>query len=253
MRNATRPWPAPRWPWVLSMTWRHLLFLHWPVPSDILAGHVPGPLELDTFHGQAWLGLTSFLMTAVRPRLAPPLPGLSRFEELNLRTYVTVGGRPGVWFFSLDAAHPIAVRTARVLLGLPYRDARMSLKTDSGRVAFRSERTERRWPPASLEVEYGPTGPVAPSRPGSLEHWLTERYCLYTVLGGGVWRLEIDHAPWPLQPAAARIQSNTVAAPLGIALAAGQELAHYSRELRVRAWLPGRVAGKGVRTPGPSG
>jgi uncharacterized protein YqjF (DUF2071 family) len=230
------------------MTWRHLAFFHWRVPASALDATLPRSVELDLFDGHVWLGLTSFLMTGVRARLLPPLPRLSEFEELNLRTYVTVGGRPGVWFFSLDAASRAAVRVARGLFGLPYRDARMSHRADSTCVDFQSVRTDRRGRPAELDADYWPTGPAAAPEPGSLEHWLTERYCLYTVRRGRLLRLEIDHDPWPLQPGGARIRRNTVAEGLGLDLEAGQVLVHYCHELQVRAWWPKRVKGKGVRT-----
>src|SRR5688572_24482592 len=113
-----RPWPMPARPWVMTQTWHHLLFAHWRVDVGRLRAHVPSPFDIDLFEGDAWLGVVPFDMTGVRLRGLPPLPLLSAFPELNVRTYVTVQGKPGVFFFSLDAGSTVAVRAAR-LIGLP--------------------------------------------------------------------------------------------------------------------------------------
>ena len=122
-----RPWPVPARRWDMTMTWHSLAFLHWPVAAESLQASIPEPLVLDTFAGQAWLGVVPFGMSNVRPRWAPPLPGVSRFPEINVRTYVTHDGKPGVWFYSLDATNWLAVRGARALFHLPYYDARIQL------------------------------------------------------------------------------------------------------------------------------
>src|SRR5919202_1981641 len=109
---AHRPWPLPPRPWVLAMQWHDLLFMHGPVPPALLRPLIPPALELETFDGTAWLGITPFRMAGTRPRFVPPLPWVSAFPELNVRTYVTAEGKPGVWFFSLDAGNPLAARGA---------------------------------------------------------------------------------------------------------------------------------------------
>ncbi|MFL5805037.1 MAG: YqjF family protein [Roseiflexaceae bacterium] len=239
---AHRPWPLPRQPWILVMHWHDLLFMHWPIDSAAIRRHIPAALTIDTFDGMAWIGVVPFRMQGVRPRLVPALPGLSAFPELNLRTYVSVEGKPGVWFFSLDAGNPLAVEAARDVFHLNYYDARMTCEQDGERVSYSSVRTHRGAPPAVFQGQYQPTGPVYRSTPGTLEHWLTERYCLYAANRRGVvWRGDIHHSPWPLQPAEAAIERNTMAEQIGVALPDTKPLLHFARSLAVMAWWPQRV------------
>jgi uncharacterized protein YqjF (DUF2071 family) len=241
--TAHRPWPLPRGPWLMTQKWHDLLFAHWPVPAAALRPLVPAALPLDTWEGRAWVGVVPFRMTGVRPRAVPPLPGLSAFLEVNVRTYVTLGGKPGVYFFSLDAENPLAVRAARSLFNLPYFDAGMSLERDGEAIGYRSRRTHRGAPPAELAASYRPVGEPAPAAAGSLDAWLTERYCLYSVgRRGRARRLEIHHAPWPLQPAEADLSRNTLAAAAGLELPAMPPLLHFARRLDVVFWPPRRAS-----------
>jgi len=218
------------------MQWHDLLFAHWPLRPDVLRPLIPPSLALDTFEGDAWLGVVPFRMAGVRQRLSPPLPHLSAFPELNVRTYVVAGGKPGVWFFSLDAANPLAVHAARFAFHLPYFNASMRCDPTAGGVRYASVRTHRGAPPAELRADYGPIGPVRHAARGSLEAWLTDRYCLYSAnRAGRVWRAEVDHARWPLQPAWADVRRNTMASQIGIGLAT-PPLLHFSRRLDVIAW-----------------
>lgn len=218
------------------MRWHDLLFMHWPVAPSALRPFLPPALELETFAGAAWLGVVPFRMTGVRLRFTPALPGLAAFPELNVRTYVTAGGKPGVWFFSLDAAKPLAVEAARLGYHLPYQHARMHCDTLGTTIEYCSERCHSGAPPARFHARYWPTGPVYAAAPASLESWLTERYCLYAAnRHGRVWRGDIDHQPWPLQPAAATIKANSMVAPLGLSLD-GPPLLHFARRLDVVAW-----------------
>jgi hypothetical protein len=237
-RLAHRPWAIPTAPWLFRQTWHDLLFAHWPVPAPVLRPLLPPSLTLQEFSGSAWVAITPFWMSGVRFRNRLPLPGASRFEELNVRTYVTVGNRPGVWFFSLDAASRMAVWGARRFYRLPYVHARMSHEDVGGKIAYRSQRRDG----TRFEVRYQPTGPVAPSRPGTLEHWLTERYCLYAHRGAGpLYRAEIHHEPWPLQPATAAIGHNDLLEVHGIAASGPPACLHYSRRLEVIVWPLRRV------------
>ena len=220
----------------MAMQWHDLLFAHWPVPVEPLRDLVPPALSLDTFERRAWVGVVPFGMSGVRPRGVPPLPWVSAFPELNVRTYVTNGGKPGVFFFSLDAGSPLIVEVARAWYRLPYFRARMSLRLEAERVHYRSTRTDRRASGADFAGRYWPTGDVFRAYPGSLEAWLTERYCLYTVdAAGRAHRAEIHHAPWPLQAAEAEIETNTMVEALGIPLA-GPPLLHFASRLEVVAW-----------------
>jgi hypothetical protein len=231
-----RPWELPRRPWIMMQTWRNLLFAHWRVPAEMIEPHLPPSLTLDTFEGEAWLGVVPFHMTGIRPRWLPPIPGTAAFVELNVRTYVTAGGKAGVWFFSLDATRWLAVEAARTFYHLPYFKAAMSVQLDGDAVQYHSERTDRRADSGLFEGTYQPTGAVYASQPGTLDHWLTERYCLYAAAGKRLFRGEIHHLPWPLQPAAADIHVNTVVDAHGLALPDEMPLLHYAGRLDVLIW-----------------
>jgi uncharacterized protein YqjF (DUF2071 family) len=235
--TAHRPWPMPDGPWIMTQTWNDLLFAHWPVDANELREHVPPGLELDLFDGQAYVGVVPFHMTNVAPRGVPALPMVSAFAELNVRTYVTRGGKPGVYFFSLDANSQLAVTAARTVFGLPYFTASIDVQVDPGNVAYRSNRTSRDGAPAELRARYHPMGPVFNAAPGTLEWFLTERYCLYTVDASfHAQRLEIHHPPWPLQLAAAEIETNTMASAAGLRLPSMAPLLHFARRQDMVAW-----------------
>ena len=226
--TAHRPWPLPDEPWVMFQTWRDLLFAHWPVAPKALRRVVPEPIPIDMFDGTAWLGIVPFEVTGLRTRGTPPLPWVSHFPELNVRTYTTLGGKPGIWFFTLDAARVLAVVGARATYRLPYHHARMRIERSGGGIRYRSAR-----PRAQLQVEYEPAGPAHAPAAGTLEHFLTERYCLYTLAGARVRRAEIHHSPWPLQPATARIETNTMAP---VTLPEHAPLLHFARRQDVLIW-----------------
>ncbi|MEA2246003.1 MAG: uncharacterized protein QOH46_532, partial [Solirubrobacteraceae bacterium] len=143
--TAHRPLPMPRrGPWVMGQTWIDLLFAHWPVPAERLREVVPSELELDLFEGSGWISVTPFEVIGTRARGMPPPPGLSRFPELNVRTYVTVGDRAGIWFFSLDAARASADAAARVLYRHPYFRAEMAIERRGAWIAYTSRRVDPR-------------------------------------------------------------------------------------------------------------
>jgi uncharacterized protein YqjF (DUF2071 family) len=232
----------------MKQVWHDLLFAHWAFDPALVRPLVRGPLPLDTFDGRAWIGVVPFRVSGLRPRGLPPIAGLSSFPELNVRTYVTRDGEPGVYFFSLDAGSRFAVEAARRLYHLPYVRARMTVERDGGTVRYRSLRVDSRLPAAELRMRYRPAAPVRLAEPGSLDHWLTARYCLYTLDGKGVpYRCEIDHAPWPLQPAAAEFEVNTMLQPLGLAPAAVPPLLHFAQRLDVHVWRLERIAATGTR------
>jgi uncharacterized protein YqjF (DUF2071 family) len=237
--RAHRPYPLPGGPWVQGQSWLDLLFAHWPLPVEALRPVVPHQLPLDTYDGHAWIGITPFEVSGLRVHGAPPVPCLSRFPETNVRTYTTVGGRPGICFFSLDAASAPAVAGAHLTYRLPYFRAAMRIERTPGDVVYRMRRRDGR---AELAVRYRPAGLVFNPRPGTLEHFLTERYCLYTIDGRGrVLTADIHHPPWPLQPAEVEVARNTMTAPIGVELPDEAPLAHYSARQDVLIWPPRRV------------
>ncbi len=239
-----RPYPLPKGPWVLRMRWHDLLFMHWPVPEEVLRLLIPPALKLDTFDGSAWLGVVPFRMTSVRPRFLPVVPGLSSFPELNVRTYVTHRDKPGVYFFSLDAHNPIAVRLARATFGLPYFDARMSCRTSGDEVRYRSIRTHKDASKARFGASYRPTGEPYESGSGTLERFLTERYCLYSagVRGDGPTRRgDIHHKMWPLQPAEVEVEELEMTSQIGVTLPDTEPVLYYARRLDIVAWSPERI------------
>ncbi|HXN25119.1 MAG TPA: DUF2071 domain-containing protein [Candidatus Dormibacteraeota bacterium] len=234
-----RPWPLPRRPWIMAQVWHDLLFAHWPLGPEILRPLVPPGLALDTWNGQAWLAVVPFRMTGVRLRATPAIPWFSAFPELNVRTYVTHGGKPGVWFFSLDATNSGAVAGARLWFHLPYFRAEMGLVQEEGWIFYHSRRTHRGCPGAELQARYRPTGPAYTAEAGTLDHWLTERYCLYSAdCWQRIYRAGIHHWPWPLQPAEAEFAMHTMTAPLGFALPQSPSLLHFARVQDVRVWAP---------------
>jgi uncharacterized protein YqjF (DUF2071 family) len=234
----------PRHP-VMHQTWSHLLFLHWSVPVASLRPLVPPGLEVDTFEGRAYVGLIPFTMTGVRPAGVPAIPGLSRTHEVNVRTYVHRNGRdPGVWFFSLDANHRLAVLGARWFWSLPYFHARMRLDGVKRRpeadepapgtvISFASERRRPGPRPASCRIRYAPQGRPDPARAGTLEHFLVERYLLYAQGRRRLYRGQVHHAPYPLRPAEVLALEETLVAAVGIDRPAELPLAHYARQVQV--------------------
>jgi uncharacterized protein YqjF (DUF2071 family) len=231
-----RPWPMPRTPWVMTQTWHDLLFAHWPIDFDTLRAAVPRQLNLDRFGGSAWIGVVPFEMSNVTPRFVPSLRGLSAFPEINVRTYVTVGGRPGVFFFSLDATNPVAVWSARLLFRLPYFRASMKVERLVDAIAYRSWRSGG---DAVFEAQYAPAGASFAASRDSLEYFLTERYCLYTVgRSGRVSRADVHHAPWSLQRAQADIRRNSMATATGISLPAAPPHLLFAKRQDTVVWLP---------------
>jgi hypothetical protein len=233
--HRTAPWPSG--PWVMRMGWHGLLFAHWEVEPRYLAQALPAGLELDTYQGRAFLGVVPFEMQSVGPWKLPGVPTARRFPELNLRTYVRFREKPAVWFFSLDAASGLAVLGARTLFHLPYFRARMEMRADGAVWHYHSERSHSGAPPARFSASYGPQGERFLAKPGSLEHWLTERYSLVSAKPNGrLLEGPIHHKPWPLQRAHARFERNTMAASLGLDLSGPPASLLYAEHLDVVAW-----------------
>ncbi len=230
----------PSGPWIMKQRWHDLLFAHWPIAPDKLRSLVPSELELDLYDGSAWVAVAPFWMSGIRGRLAPPLPFLNTFCELNVRTYVRYKSIPGVYFFSLDAGSALAVLGARASYKLPYFHAAMLVRSSGEEFHYSSSRLQMPRP-ADFQARYRPVSAPRVREKSSIEHYLTERYCLYTVHRGSVLRAYIHHAPWQLQDAEAEFEINTVAQADGIELPASKPLLHYSRMIEVLVWWPEKI------------
>ncbi len=226
-----RPWPLPARGWIMGQTWEDLLFAHWRVPVEEVREHVPEGLEVDVHDGSAWLGITPFRLTGLRGRGMLPIPYVSSFLELNVRTYVRAEEKPGIWFFSLDASSRVAVEVARRTYKLPYFHARMSAGKRGEWTDYECSRVDEAG--RVFSGRYRPNGSVSEAEPGSLEWFLAERYCLYTTdERDRLARAEIHHELWPLQPAEAEIELASIS-PLELR---GEPLLHFSRRQDVVIW-----------------
>jgi uncharacterized protein YqjF (DUF2071 family) len=222
----------------MTMSWHDLLFVHYRGDPEKLAGTIPSGLTLDTFEGEAYVSVVPFRMTHVGPRGLNFLPGVSAFPELNVRTYVTAGEKPGVWFYSLDAASSLAVEAARTFFHLPYLRALMTCRRDdSGWIRYESVRQDVRGKPARFAARYRGLGSARRAAAGSLEEFLTERYCLYSAdRAGRVHRGHIHHLPWPIRDAQLELETDTM--PDAAALSVGRQdpIVHFAERLDVIAW-----------------
>ena len=240
-RMSIRARPPRGWP-IMRQHWGKLLFMHWPIRADLLRPLIPSRLTIDTFDGSAWIGVVPFTMWGIRPSFAPPVPGLSAFHELNVRTYVHLDGVPGVWFFSLDAESRAAVWGARTFFHLPYFNARMSIEQQAQTILYTSRRTH----PGAQNAEFNATWVIKDalqpaSEPGSLAFFLTERYCLYAAHRERLCRCRIFHPPWPLQDASLSSYRSTMIESLGLPAPEGSPLLHYAEALGVDIWMLAEV------------
>jgi uncharacterized protein YqjF (DUF2071 family) len=224
---------------VMHQDWGKLLFMHWRIREESLRPLIPGRLQIDTFDGSAWIAIIPFTMWDIRafPPYLPPVPGLSRMHELNVRTYVHLDGVPGVLFFSLDANSSVAVMTARTFFHLPYFNARMKLEEKEKTIVYSSSRAEQHGAPrAEFDATWkiGETMPF--THPGSLDFFFTERYCLYTAHKQKLYRCRIYHQPWPLQLAELSALNSTMIESHGLPSPKGEPLLHYAEEISVDIW-----------------
>lgn len=229
------------------MRWEELLFLHWPVDPELLRPHLPEALELETFAGKAWLGIVPFVMAETRFRWLPPVPTAHRFAECNVRTYVRHkrdpehDGRPGVWFFSLDAQSRLAVEAARIGFGLPYFKAEMQCQRETDWVRYSSRRCDHRAPAGSFVASWRDGDHSEPAVPSTLEHFLVERYCLYAMRRGRLLRGDITHAPWQLSSVTADLTELDLTQLLGIELQGTPASVLAAQPIEVAAWSPVRA------------
>jgi uncharacterized protein YqjF (DUF2071 family) len=228
---------------IMRQHWGKLLFMHWPIDAKLLRPLIPKQLSIDTFEGSAWIGVIPFTMWGIRASFLPPIPGTSAFHELNVRTYVTLNGMPGVWFLSLDAANRLAVWGARKFYYLPYFNAQISLEQTDNTVHYSSTRQDTRGAAAQLKSTWIIGEHLPQSSPGSIEYFLTERYCLYSAHNGKVYRSQIHHSPWPLQEAKLTALSSSMIESHGLPAPKGDPLLHYAEELSVDIWWLKKVEG----------
>jgi uncharacterized protein YqjF (DUF2071 family) len=219
----------------MYQTWGKLLFMHWRIDEKQLRPLIPSQLQIDTFDGAAWIGVVPFTMWSIRASFLPPIPGTSAFHELNVRTYVYHRGVPSVWFLSLDAASRLAVWGARTFYHLPYFNAEMSLTQTGNTISYSSVRRDRRGAPAELQAKWSIDEPLPPTL-GSLEFFLTERYCLDTEHKGKLYRARIHHHPWPLRSAKLNSLNSSMIESHGLPTLEGEPLLHYCEALRVQIW-----------------
>ncbi|MEB1808198.1 MAG: DUF2071 domain-containing protein [Bacillaceae bacterium] len=227
--------------WLMAQTWSSLLFAHYKVPKSLLRSLIPRCFEVDTFENQAWISVVPFIMSGIRARGLPEFSFTPTFAELNVRTYVTFNGRPGVYFFSLDANSTLAVVLANVTYNLPYRHANMKCSIQGDTIEFYSERTDPRANKGIFSAKYQPVGDIYYSTPGTLEEWLTERYALFVTRNQGIYEGKIHHDPWSLQSAKADIYVNTVSESVGIPIKDPPNLLQYAKKLEVVVWPPKKV------------
>ena len=224
---------------VMRQEWHQLLFLHWEVSPEQVQARLPEGLTVDTFEGKTYLGLVPFTMRNVRPVWSPPVPWLSHFHETNVRVYVRdKSGRAGVYFFSLEAANPIAVELARGLFKLPYHWAKMTLEHDGSQIRYVTERLSHPPKPAHCRLTCSPQpGTVlAAATPSTLEHFLIERYKLFSVSGKQLFSGRVAHPPYQFQPATISGLDQNLTHATGFPLDTPPLLAHYSPGVKVNVF-----------------
>jgi uncharacterized protein YqjF (DUF2071 family) len=225
---------------VLAMSWEDVLVASWPVDPAVVTAELPTGLDPDTYDGKAYLSVVPFVMADVRPRGVPARFGKT-FGELNLRTYVTADGNPGIYFFNLDATDPLGVRIARRLFRLPYYDAEMTVRRNGDRVDFESDRTHEGARSLAFDATYEPAAEPSRADPGSLDEFLLERYRFFVEGRDTIYRGEVSHDPWQLAAADVEFRENDLFAANGFDHPDGSPHVTYSSGVDVTAALPRRV------------
>jgi uncharacterized protein len=218
---------------VMHQSWGKLLFMHWQIPIEALRRLIPEPLMIDTFDGKAWIAITPLTIWNARPTFTPPMPLISHFHELNVRTYVYLNGVPGVWFFSLDANSMVAVTAARTLFSLPYYNANISLEQNDKTIIYNLSREEET---AKFNAKWTIGDDLPKAEPGSLDFFLVERYCLYTSNEEKLYRCRIHHEPWALQEANLSTYESSMIEANGLQTPIGEPLLHCGGSVDVDVW-----------------
>jgi len=224
------------------MDWRDTLFVHWPVAPEPLRAMLPPGVQLDVFEGSAWIGIVAFAIARARARGVPTSLALRTFGEINVRTYVTGGGIPGVWFLSLDAASTFTVAAGRRALHLPYYNARIANAWTGETCAYDLDRIDPRGVPARFAAQARFARDARAAAPRTLEHRLVERYSFFTAdRRGRIVRGDVSHQPWLLRDATAEIAENTLLVAAGVDVSPGNPLVHASTGVAARAQRPVRA------------
>ncbi|MBO9562990.1 MAG: DUF2071 domain-containing protein [Niastella sp.] len=235
LNTTHRTWALPTGKWAYYQEWNRVLFLHWKVPARELQALLPNHLELDLYEGNAWISLVPFTMEKIRPNGLPAFTPISNFHEINVRTYVTAEGKPGVYFLNIEAHKYLSAYISRLLSGLPYEKSRMTRGIIKSRQAYSSENQRKAF---QLHTIFETGNLVAHKT--VLDIWLTERYCLYLGRNKKLYRYQIHHHPWTLQEVKIKdlITSYTIG---NISLDTPPDLAHYSEGVQVIAWKREKV------------
>jgi uncharacterized protein YqjF (DUF2071 family) len=220
--------------WQMRMGWNDVCFLHWRVSADVLRPTLPPGVELDLHHGTAWISIVPFRMTNIRGRGFPPLPGFGHVPEINVRTYVLADGHPAVWFYSLDAAGPLVVESARFVMALPYFNATIVTTMRDGAYAYHSERHDRRGPRGRFDATWRIVGDPAGAQPGSIQAFLHERYRFVVTRRRRPFSAGVTHEPWLLHPIEVTIADNTLVWIPGLELARAPDQAFFAHSAAVR-------------------
>lgn len=237
-----RPFPLPAKKWIMRQSWRNLLFLHWPVPLEKLRPHIPSSLQIDTFHGSAWLGLILFVIEGIYPLGISKFSLTPKFPEINVRTYVKYNEKPGIYFMSIDVENWASLKIAKNWYHLPYHSAKISFGKQGQTFYCHSIRKENGNTPVSFKGQYGPISEVYYPKEGTLDHWFTERYCLYSSNNGvNIYCGEIHHRPWPLQKAEIEVDKNTLFTSYQFDLSEIKPLAHFSTGVDSLMWNIKRI------------
>lgn len=240
---------------IFWQTWRDLVFVHWEAEPAAIERLLPPQLEPDLFEGKAYVALVPFRMTGIRSVWLPPIPGTAKTLETNVRTYVRRRGAavepiPAVWFFSLEAETTLAVKVARAMYGLPYFKARMRYEREvcAGGVERRVAESMRLWPqpaPARslVEAEFAAREPFREAAPGTLEHFVVERYALYARHRSALTRAIVRHNPYRIRPGVLRGVDAGLVAAAGIPAPPPGAIAlvHEAQDVTVRIGAPRAV------------
>ncbi|MFD0770574.1 YqjF family protein [Bacillus sp. CGMCC 1.60114] len=237
-----RPFPISSKKWIMRQTWRNVFFLHWPIRPEALRPHIPAPLQMDTFDHYAWLGIVAFVMGGIYPRNFPFISITPRFSEVNVRTYVQYDGKPGVYFLSLDVQNWASYTIAKRWYRLPYYPAQISFQNEDKTIHCQSIRKGKINTQIAFNGSFIPSPEVNFANTGTIDHWLTERYCLYSAdKRGNIYCGEIHHSPWPLQKIETEIGMNTLFSPFHSGLSKEKPISHFSKGIDSLIWNIKRI------------